>query len=857
MNRKALKIIRQLSVPVIVIGLTAAVMFSLGIFSPRVDLMATNHEPAISELYSMEDFTIEPEDALVKYAENGRFVLYINTASGSIAVEDKQNGSTWYSSPFDDPSQETLLANIDTADKNFMNSIVTLGYYHPSGTRQYLYSTKDCVDKKQFLITKNADGVAMTFVFGNLEAELLLVPSTIAGPDFEAKVLQNSAISDEDLFNIKRYYIKNASGDYDFGSNFGKVAQQNALDIFGRLGLDPQKDFQSSGTGEGEISKTPLFSVTVYISLDSTGMKIRVPVSEIKFSKTFPIADIGILEYFGAGSRKNDGYILVPDGSGSLIRFGSGKAIDGRFSFPVYGEDATKGIRYEQDRSQTATLPVFGISRDGEGFLAVIESGDSLASIEGARSGSVKRPYSNVHAVFNLIGQDSVVLGEGEYDAKTYAYQKSIFEGDLALSYRFCENGESDYTAMANLYRDYLLGTYGNVLADKNTSANADVLPFYAEFIGAVTGPRSFLGFSYEGLDTLTTFRQAGEVAGDLQKDGVGNVNIRLTGFFNNGYDQSLPVRFKPLRILGGASGYKDLLSDAKTASYTVFTNVLFQTSYVGDGFNINRKSAKTMDERNARIYTFYNPIDKKGYDPRYILSPRYLPDVVGSWLARAVIPDAGAFSLQDLGSRLYQDYNGKAPVTREESRTVVTSMLEQISGKVPRIMMDSANAYALPYAGEVLNAAMSDSGYMVEDQSVPFYQIAARGIASCAGQPLNTAADPDQAFLKSIEYGCGIYYRWIFAPSQATKETDQPELYSLNYQLSYDDAVRYYKLANEALASVQGAAILRHTADTGVKDVTMTEYGNGIRIYVNYGNEAAQIDGLTVEARNFAKKEG
>jgi hypothetical protein len=222
MNRKVIKNLKYLIIPVLLLGLLAALLASLGVFRPRIDHLASHYTPSIPELYPLESFVSDWSEGMTRYAENEDLILWINEMAGTFAVEDKENKTTWYSSPMDDPEQKDRMAEIEAADQIYMNSVVSLRYYHPSGTRQYLYSSKDSVKRNQYTIEKTADGALMTFVFGNLEAALMPVPASIAGKDFEEKVLQNADITSEDLFNIKRYYIKDAAGDYVFGASLGK-----------------------------------------------------------------------------------------------------------------------------------------------------------------------------------------------------------------------------------------------------------------------------------------------------------------------------------------------------------------------------------------------------------------------------------------------------------------------------------------------------------------------------------------------------------------------------------------------------------------------------------------------------------
>ena len=58
--------------------------------------------------------------------------------------------------------------------------------------------------------------------------------------------------------------------------------------------------------------------------LEGDDLIVTVPLSEIEYKENAPIVSMTILPYFGAGSTQEDGYMLVPEGGGSIIRFNNG-----------------------------------------------------------------------------------------------------------------------------------------------------------------------------------------------------------------------------------------------------------------------------------------------------------------------------------------------------------------------------------------------------------------------------------------------------------------------------------------------------------------------------------------------------
>ena len=53
----------------------------------------------------------------------------------------------------------------------------------------------------------------------------------------------------------------------------------------------------------------------------------------------------------------------------------------------------------------------------------------------------------------------------------------------------------------------------------------------------------------------------------------------------------------------------------------------------------------------------------------------------------------------------------------------------------------------------------------------------------------------------------------------------------------------------NEALKNVEGAQIVDHRIEGEARAVT---YDNGVTIYVNYGDEPAVMDGITIDAESY-----
>ena len=207
-----------------------------------------------------------------------------------------------------------------------------------------------------------------------------------------------------------------------------------------------------------------------------------------------------------------------------------------------------------------------------------------------------------------------------------------------------------------------------------------------------------------------------------------------------------------------------------------------------------------------------------------------------------------GAVALSTIGDTMFSDFEENT-VHREQVRTDTQKLLEKLSAD-NKIMVDVGNAYALPYADDVLNIPMDNSGLSFAAESVPFMQIVVHGYVSYAGDALNLADNYNMLILKSVEYGAGVRYILNYAKPEMVKDTNYSNLYSTNYERWFDTAVSDYKRIAEALDGVQNCVITGH--DKVAEGVYVTTYENGRRIAVNYTENDSTVDGVTVPAQGF-----
>ena len=92
--------------------------------------------------------------------------------------------------------------------------------------------------------------------------------------------------------------------------------------------------------------------------LTDSGLSARILFDEIEEYAEVLITNISLLPYFGAGTTADEGYILIPDGSGAVVEFNSGRVGMERFSKDIYGRDMVLTTVKKTAISEEVALPV-------------------------------------------------------------------------------------------------------------------------------------------------------------------------------------------------------------------------------------------------------------------------------------------------------------------------------------------------------------------------------------------------------------------------------------------------------------------------------------------------------------------
>ncbi|MDE7328117.1 MAG: hypothetical protein K2N63_17860 [Lachnospiraceae bacterium] len=568
------------------------------------------------------------------------------------------------------------------------------------------------------------------------------------------------------------------------------------------------------------------------------------------------IRSVSVLPYFGAAGLSDEGYILIPDGSGALINFNNQKAAYGAYSQDVYGRDPVLILDKNLKTAKNVLMPVFGASFGDHGFFATAEAGGASVSVNALSSGTItsfnnvymqfryRQTMSATRSVANSYGGNSTLGSTVVVDNK--------FSGDCyRLRYFLLEEEEADYVGMAKCYRDYLIS---QGLTKKESAKEA---PLYLTLYGGIEDTDYFLGIPYKTVKPFTTYKQAQQILEELVTGGVDQMAVRYLGWQDGGLNASVPTKVKFEGKLGGKKAYQSLVDYAAGEGIKLFPEVDFLNLYQSGTYSIHSDAIQAATHDTAYQYTYDPNTGNKQEENRWqMLTPKLSMEAFTKLVKQKDKLVCGNLSLGALGGTLYSDFTArKNAIHRDDTMALWSLMVQDAKQEFNSVMVDTGNIYAAIYADYISGVTTESTHFNLTDVSVPFYQIVMHGYASYSTEPVNLTPDPLKAVLKALETGSSLEFSLIFGDAHELVKTRYNYLYNASFAAWSKRIAEYYNMAAPVLTAVAGNEITGHAMLSD--NVYRTDYGAVGSVYVNYGKKDVTVDGVTVPAKNFVFQEG
>ena len=558
------------------------------------------------------------------------------------------------------------------------------------------------------------------------------------------------------------------------------------------------------------------------------------------------IMTVSLLPFMGAADAKDEGYLVLPDGSGALMHFNNGRGNAAFYQQDVFGRDATLSVKRAATRTYQLNMPLFGMIKNGLGMMAVVENGEYQAQLNAAVSGQLTG-YNNAYFTVTYINMESNTLMAGSSSSKVVTLAANTFRdmGDFTVRYYLLDKQGADYIDIASLYR----GQLG--LQD----LQADEAPvMQLKMIGSIPSVKTFIGIPYNSVTVLTSYTDAAKAIDDFHADGLERMSLQYIGWSDQSVRGKIVTNLALDNRLDGRRGFDQLMKSAEAAKDQVSLTVDLVNLYKnGNGYwslfsaanNIN-STARQMNE-----YLMSTGVKDPAGKTWFLLRPDKVEEA-GARVAEGFSGQKYGLTLNAMGNTIYSSL-GKNGISRSQAGKHWKAALEKLSKSIPWLAAETPDSFTFAYIRQADDVPLASSRYDVIDEDIPFYQLVTHGAFIMYSEPLNEWGSLDDAVLRLAEYGVYPSWRLIARDPALLSGTDGADWYSTSLSAWRGDVIS----VDKQLKALGRYAAMRMTGhERPEKGVSVTTYENGDRVYVNYGTTDVTVQEVTIPARSFTIKE-
>lgn len=564
--------------------------------------------------------------------------------------------------------------------------------------------------------------------------------------------------------------------------------------------------------------------IPVYITLEEDRLLLGIKTGDINERldeniREYKLTTLNIAPSFGAGRSDDEGYLMVPDGSGAVINFNNGKTSTFPYSGKVYGEDLAISKSTAPSKIEQVYLPLLGIMKEtengNEGMLAVVTKGDTFANVNASINGQ-QQSNNSVNSAwfsFNFRATDTFVMGTK--NALTVYQSGDSRTDDIEIAYYFLSDNDLSLADMADTYRNYLIEEKGFKKQDMD---NADSL--YVTTMGGTIKKQSVLGFPVDMQTVATSYEQAGEMLKTLSGLGVDSMQLVYNDCTDSGLKGRVTTAMDYSGKLGGKNKYVELEQLCDSLNTDIYPSFDFmEYSDSGNGYSFTLNSSKRITNAYA-TQTAFEPafgIPETDIKPTWtILSPYYIPDVFNKLTSSLTAEGITEVSLNQATRSLYSDFSrknfdGYSNFLRHDALKILTDGYKQLNDAGISIVAQQCNAYALPYVKAITGVPLYSSNYDLFDYDVPFYQMVIHGYIPYASKPLNASSNANELRLLSIATGSAFHYELMYNSPNELTDSLYEEYFYAGHEGWLDVAAKDYAMFKEL--------------DSSIKEQTVTDF--------------------------------
>lgn len=546
-----------------------------------------------------------------------------------------------------------------------------------------------------------------------------------------------------------------------------------------------------------------------------------------------------------------EGYMVIPDGSGAIIRYNNGKQGYTSYTQQLYGRDKTTVPLNAPRVTEQAYLPLIATVEGKNGLVAIATDGDGNASVNAQVSRQNKQAFNTVNFTFNLRSSDTYYMG-GTDGTRITVFEKGKIKTDkIAVSYYpISDEKEVNYADVAAVYRNYLITEKG---LEKKTEAGKTNL--YLDLFGGVLKETSIAGVPVDMKTRVTTFDQAEEIIKKLSDGGVTSMVANYNQWTNKSMVGKISTKFKPSGKLGGKSGFEDLQTAAQsmnTVIYPSISNMEMKSSTWGF-LTLNSTAIRVSNAQSRQSkYSIAFGVQQSGKAPA-LLSPNAYTKAMTQMVESFTDKGQKNIGFGEYSNTLVSDFSRKHALSRESNEDNLVENYKKASEQMESIIADEANAYIIPYVDHITNVPVYSSQYNMADLDIPLYQMVIHGYVPYASTPVNANSNAEEVFMLSLASGSAIHYDMFYEEAYELIDTDFNDLYYANYAGWIDPAIKQYQLSDKILSQVSDKIITDYQVneETGVITTTYSSEGSAdVVITIDTVNATADVNGVKYDLK-------
>ena len=568
---------------------------------------------------------------------------------------------------------------------------------------------------------------------------------------------------------------------------------------------------------------------------------------------------LSMLNSFGAADLSEEGYFVIPDGSGARISFNNRKYTAKPYNQLIYGTDVTAVPKMKGAVVEGVSLPMYGICKGENALLAVAAEGDGSCYLcaDTAGAGQSNTDYNRCYFKFLLRSSDQYFMGSDQLSPLD-VYEKTISHRVLRVNYYpLCsqdavnaDHGEQlDYVDVAAKYREYLK----NEMHVPQT-AEARQAQLYIDLYGGCMKQKNVLGFPIFMKTCMTSYSEMQEILQRLQDEGAENLTVTLNRWTDAGIAGEVDYKAKPAGTLGGKSAFQkltDYMDSSNIAWYPATENTAY---YSGSGYHALTSTAVRVSGSFARIVDYERaygiPYGKK--DTMSLLSPYRFPVLFSDLQANYSEAGFRSACIGSLSSKLYGDYGKKSATSRDQTKAYIAEAAEKLRSGLGAVLSKDPNAYVLPYTDTATDLPLYSSGFNIFDGDIPLYQLCLHGLIPYSTKAVNGSADAERLVLLAMASGSNLRFDLMHAEISELKDTDFDVYYYAYYDYWIKNAAQYYEFSKDILKAVSDSEIISYVR---AGDRITTKYANGTETVVDLHEGAVTLNGETRRLKDYIEE--